>query len=545
MSNGPQREGLGEILVGEIDQLFTPWNRNDTPGLVVGVQKDGSVVYRRGFGMASLETGVANTPKTKMRIASITKHFTCLLALLLEEEGRLDLDCRIRTYLPELAGPAGDPTLRQLMQHRGGSRCAIDIGILGHGMTPSPKGTALATLVRQRGCNFLPGQAMIYNNGGYELVSIAIERASGRSFGEFLKDRLLKPLGLQDTEALASDYTITPGMATLHQAIPGGGWRRGLFPSDENAGAGSIISTIDDMLRWAAHLRTRDRFGAPASWAALTELPMLPDGATGGYGLGLILEPYRGLPILHHAGGWMGGVAQLLTFPDNDLDIVIMTNGAPGADPVKLAQQIADIVLCDQLGEVEHGLPAAGRERELGNWWSPENSMIYQVLEDDGRLQLSLCGFPYGFPLELGADGWIATPASNMGRIEVKLVEAEGSDGLAVRFGGAADICTKLTDDPVDAGQFEALAPGCYRSDEADQTAEITRSDEGLLITFSDPWGRQDAVLHPLTPTLARMVGASPYLSVYGSLGLMLEARDVTGFRLNTLMSRNMVFERV
>ena len=78
-----------------------------------------------------------------MRIGSTSKHFTCLLALLLAEDGKLDIDAPIRTYIPELTGPGGEPTLRQLMQHRGGSRCYLDIGFIGHGMSVPPAGRAL------------------------------------------------------------------------------------------------------------------------------------------------------------------------------------------------------------------------------------------------------------------------------------------------------------------------------------------------------------------------------------------------------------------
>ena len=85
-----------KTLTERLDALFAPWDRTDEPGLVVGVAKDGEVTYRRGFGMASLETALANTPKTRMRIGSISKHFTCLLALLLAEDGKLDLDQPIR-----------------------------------------------------------------------------------------------------------------------------------------------------------------------------------------------------------------------------------------------------------------------------------------------------------------------------------------------------------------------------------------------------------------------------------------------------------------
>ena len=175
-----------KTIAEQLDALFAPWNRTDEPGMVVGVVKDGALLYRRGFGMASLEHGAANTPATRMRIGSITKHFTCLLALLLAEEGELDLDQPIRTYIPELTGPGGDPTLRQLMQHRGGSRCYLDLSFIGHGMSTPPVGHALEILVRQKSRNFAPGEAMIYNNGGYHLVSIAIERVGGAPFEALL-----------------------------------------------------------------------------------------------------------------------------------------------------------------------------------------------------------------------------------------------------------------------------------------------------------------------------------------------------------------------
>jgi CubicO group peptidase (beta-lactamase class C family) len=171
---------MSNAVVQQLDTLFAPWNRTDAPGLVVGVSMAGKPLYRRGFGMASLEFGIAASPTTRMRIGSTSKHFTCLLALLLAEDSKLSIDAPIRTYIPELVGPGGEPTLRELMQHRGGSRCYLDIGFLSHGSTTPSKGYALATQVRQTGRNFPPGEAALYNNGGYHLVSLAIERAERR-----------------------------------------------------------------------------------------------------------------------------------------------------------------------------------------------------------------------------------------------------------------------------------------------------------------------------------------------------------------------------
>ncbi|WP_245644022.1 serine hydrolase domain-containing protein, partial [Paraburkholderia oxyphila] len=223
MMEGAGSTGQG----GAIDAVFSAFNRSDAPGLVVGVALHGQVLYRRGFGLASLEHGVVNTPATRLRIGSTSKHFTALLALLLAEEGKLDLDASIRTYIPELTGPGGEPSLRQLLQHRGGSRCYLDLGFLFHAMAVPQQGTALATQVRQTGRNFVPGEAMIYNNGGYHLVSIAIERVGGDAFESQLKSRLFDPLRMADTASVPSDYVIVPGIATMHMPAADGGWRRG------------------------------------------------------------------------------------------------------------------------------------------------------------------------------------------------------------------------------------------------------------------------------------------------------------------------------
>src|SRR5580704_5842934 len=390
----PADSGAAETPVKTVDEqldaIFAPWNRTDEPGMVVGVVKDGATIYRRGFGMASLETGAANTPATRMRIGSISKHFTCLLALLLAADGKLDIDAPIRAYVPELSGPGGEPTLRQLMQHRGGSRCYLDLSFIGHGMAVPPAGYALKAQARQSGRNFAPGAAMIYNNGGYHLVSIAIERVGGARFEDQLKARLFDVVGMPDTASIPTDYVITPGIATMHLPERDGTWRRGLFASDELRGEGAMVSTVDDMLRWTAHLRARDRFGSPATWAALTEPPRYADGSEGAYALGLLIGDYRGLRIVHHSGGVSGGAAQMLTFPDDSLDVVILCNGARAADVGRLSQQVADVVLADRLGPPTPTVPADEFKAALGDYWSPDSRMIYSLIDDAGVLKLSL-----------------------------------------------------------------------------------------------------------------------------------------------------------
>jgi D-aminopeptidase len=117
---------LSAETAAAFDKLLEPSQRSDAPGYVVGVSRNNQTIYRRATGLASVELAVANTVSTRMRIGSVTKQFTGLAVMLLVEDGKLDIDLTVRHYLPELAGPNGSPTLRQLLNHTSGVRDALE-----------------------------------------------------------------------------------------------------------------------------------------------------------------------------------------------------------------------------------------------------------------------------------------------------------------------------------------------------------------------------------------------------------------------------------
>ncbi len=542
-ADAPAAQSLvSQSLDSQLDALFAPWSRTDEPGLVVGVVRDGELIYRRAFGMASLEHGVANTPATRMRIGSISKHFTCLLALLLAEEGRFDLDAPIRTYIPELAGPGGDPTPRQLLQHRGGSRCYLDLGFIGHGLGLPPIGSALKAQARQTGRNFAPGEAMIYNNGGYHLVSIALSRVGGAPFEDLAKARLFDPVGMPATASVPSDHDITPGVATFHLPRSGGRWRRGLVWTDEIRGEGAIVSTVDDMLRWMAHLRARDRFGSPASWAQLTERPRYADGGVGAYALGLLVGRYRGLDIVHHSGGVAGGTAQMLQLPNDGLDIFMMANGARDADLPRLSLRVVDIVLADRVGPETPKVAADDYRPWLGDWWSPATSMVYSLVDQQGSLALGTAMSLVALPLERAADGRLIQPAGGLGEIEV----APGpGDALTIRFGAERETYRRLAPDAAGAAAFAAAAAGRYFSRDADATATIEAEGGALTIHTTDGLGEVRAPLVPLSAGVAYSRPGSLLAPFRTTISLEIEDGRAAGFRLCTPRTRNLAFRRV
>jgi D-aminopeptidase len=192
--------------------------------------------------------------------------------------------------------------------------------------------------------NFAPGAKTLYNNGGYHMLSHVIARVAGKPFEQVLAERIFAPLGMADTASVPSDLAILPGIATLHVLQPGGGWRRGLFPSEEVLGEGGIVSTVDDMLSWLAHLRGPHRVGSAASWAQMLAPARLDNGLLTTYALGLMVERYRGVEVIHHGGTVIGGHCQMLTTPAHGVDIVLISNGIK-ASLFDLANQVLEAVL--------------------------------------------------------------------------------------------------------------------------------------------------------------------------------------------------------
>jgi D-aminopeptidase len=544
MSNEPPEANANRLRL-QLDALFEPWNRTDAPGLLVGIARAGEVIYRRGFGMASLETAVANTPKTRMRIGSSGKHFTSLLALLLAEEGKLDIDRPLRAYLPGLDGPGGEPTLRQLMQHRGGSRCYLDLAFLGHGWwAQSPSGAALEAQARQRGRNFAPGEAMIYNNSGYHLLSLVIQKVGGAAFEEQLHARLFSPLGMSDTASVPSDFQITPGIATMHVAVPEGGWRRGLFQTEDLRGEGAIVSTIDDMLCWTSHLRSRDRFGSAATWSALTNPTPHSDGTPGAYALGLINGTYRGLKILHHPGGVLGGSSSMMTLPESSLDVVILSNGAPGADPLRLSFQALDIVLQDQLGELEPEVASTDYAACLGDWWSARTGMVYSLIDESGLLKVQVCKTDMlGNTLRRGSHGRAFCPELSIGRIELELTRTP-TDRLTIHFAGTPADYERVAPHEV-LPEFTNEIVGRYYSADADVMATIRSNGATPTIQFADGFGYRTAILRQLGPTAVFTDMPPPSNYPRAVLNFSFAGASAGGFTLNSIRTRNLEFTRV
>lgn len=479
-----------DARLAKVDALFAPFNRTDAPGCVVGIALGGRTVYRKAFGLASVQHGVANTPRTRMRIGSTSKHFTCLAALLLAEEGKLDIDAPASDALPDLALPAlqGMPTLRQFMQHTSGWRCGLDLAMLGNGMALMPTGWMAAAAARQQGVNFAPGTGQIYNNVGYHLLSMAIDRAAGMPLEALLRERVFVPLGMDDTEGVPSDHTVTPERASNHVPGPGGAWRHALMMTEEIRGEGNIVSTVDDMLRWLAHLRGPKRVGSEATWAQMLAHAVLANGHRTPYALGLMRHDYRGVEVIHHAGGVAGGNSDMLTVPAHQLDVVMMTNGLP-VGMRDLTPKIVDLLLADRLGPEAPKAELARFRHLVGTRYRSRSGLMVGFGAAGDRLGLSVMDNPPLEPLAVVGDelklGFESGAHSHLSlRVADLAPQADGQAPatLEIRDAGRAEHLVRLPEAPPPALAAGAALLGHWVSHDLAATAEIAAEGDALVL---------------------------------------------------------------
>lgn len=528
-------EEVDARYAARIGALIEPLVDRDGPGLVIGVARAGRVLFRSGAGLANIEHGVPNTAATRMRIGSVTKQFACLAALLLADDGLLEIDAPIGRYLPALAAPAAQASLRQLMWHTAGIRCHIDGALVADGLALRPAGQAEALLMRQSALNFAPGAHMTYSNGGYHLLSLALERVSGMRLERLFEERIFAPLGMRATALVRSDLEIHSGMAGLYVRAGEGRYRRGVFPNEDMLGEGGIVSTVDDMLAWLAHLRHPDRVGSAASWALMLERPRLASGFIAQYGLGLFVEAYRGVVTLNHAGNVLGGASHVLTVPAHELDIAIMSNGA-AVDPIELANAIVDIVLHDVLQDSEQHARSADFAHLLGDYHAPASGMVYRFEDMDGQLALSTCYDP-ATPLVL-RDGVLELSFSrNSAGHYTVAVDAAGPELLTVCESGAPETAYRL---PASAPSFDATLAGSYACPDLDATACITRDGR---MTVKGAHGGNLLQLRMLSSDLLHLASLSPGLPRGGVLRIRREPEGVV-LELTLARTRGVRFTR-
>jgi D-aminopeptidase len=309
----------------KIDAIFAELDQCQLPGAAVGIAINGKPVYRKGFGLANMELPVTLSPAIRMRIYSVSKHFTCFAYMLLCEDGKAGVDDPVGKYFPELSLVTRGITMRQLMGNVSGLRDMHSLNFMFNGsqlVAPSSEVIALYKTIDDVDAE--AGTTWIYNNFGFVILAHVIERITGQKLAEVVQQRIFDPIGLHDTMLRHLDTDFAPNSAAMHMTAPEGGYIK-FYAGGDRSGTGGIVSTVNDMLRWLAHMDA-PRVGNAQTWNLMTTPQILVNGTSTGYGFGLFRESYRGVEMLQHPGSGMGANAQIFKVPAAALDIAIMVN---------------------------------------------------------------------------------------------------------------------------------------------------------------------------------------------------------------------------
>ena len=349
-----------------ITEVFSDLDAPESPGASVAIIRGGEIIYSRGFGSAQLEYGLPITPETVFHVASVSKQFTAMAVLLLAAEGKLDLDDDIRTHMPEVPDMGGLVTPRHLLQHTSGVRDQWQLlAMAGWRMDDViTKEHVRRLLSKQEELNFEPGTRYLYSNMGFSLAADLVERVSGMPFQDFVGERIFQPLGMGATHVHDDHRHVVPNRAYSYATRPGGGFEKRVL-SFANHGATSLFTTAEDLVAWLDNFRTVE-VGNPESHRAMQTRAVLTDGDTVGYGLGLSVGPFRGVPRVGHGGSDAGFRSNVSWFPEQELGIVVLSKLATG-NPALRDMRITMILLEDELGAppAPAGETASGESGEV------------------------------------------------------------------------------------------------------------------------------------------------------------------------------------
>src|SRR5580704_4631186 len=275
----------------------------------VMVAKNGEVLFSKSYGMADLEWSVPNSSTTRFNIASMTKQFTAASILLLEDRGKLKTDNLVKIYLPEAPASWDKITIYHLLTHTSGIR---------EYAAKYEPGNPGKLVFNDRPPNFQPGEQWAYANLGYIVLGFLLERTSGQTYEEFVRENIFKPLGMNDS-GLMSFVSIIPRRASGYW--PGSNGTENADRPDPRIGfsSGSLYSTTEDLLRWEEGL-FGGRLLSRASLRKMTA-PFKSD-----YACGLHVSRVNGHLMIEHDGNNIGFNSDMAYYPEDRIAVIVLAN---------------------------------------------------------------------------------------------------------------------------------------------------------------------------------------------------------------------------
>jgi len=396
---------LTTVERSKVDELFKTWNSNASPGAALGIVKAGKLVYTKGYGMADLEHNVPITNHTIFYIGSVSKQFVTMCILLLEEQGKLNLDDRVQKYLPDFPEYNAPLTIRHFIHHTSGVRDNLTLWELAGNNTLNDidKDEMYQLIRRQKELNFTPGEQYLYSNSCYLMLGLIIEKVSGESLHKFAQKNIFAPLGMHNTFVGDDNTRIIKDRAFSYHKDQEG-FKNQIMRYDL-VGSGGIYSNIKDLYLWDQNFyHNRLGKGSQALIDKMHREGMLNNGKSSGYAFAVSNQMYRGQRTVSHGGALASYRSFLLRFPEQKLSVIILGNVTP--IPInKLPYDVADIMLEKQLTPLtlDTNTATLNNTREetkefslkdakqyLGSFYSEELDVTYHMTEKNNQIFCSI-----------------------------------------------------------------------------------------------------------------------------------------------------------
>ena len=351
----------------KIDAIFSRATSPDAPGLAVLVRKNGKTTFERGYGVRDLRSKTTIDAQTNFRLASFTKQFTSMAIMLLVHDGKLRYDETLTEIFPDFPAYGKPITVRNLLNHTSGLpdyEDLMDAAEKTNGPTWTPEkqvqdNEVLELLKKEKSGKFAPGTSWSYSNSGYVMLGVIVAKVSGKTYADFLQDRIFVPLRMSRTLVFQKGKNAVSNRAFGHSKEGDALQETDQSSTSATLGDGGIYSNLEDLAKWDDALRNHTLLNEKEFQPALAPVKLndssephwpkeanddnLHPGKPVSYGFGWLLDSYRGRKRMWHTGSTIGFRTVIERFKEaNGLTVIILSNRTD-LDPEKLSLQVADI----------------------------------------------------------------------------------------------------------------------------------------------------------------------------------------------------------
>lgn len=326
------------------DKLFSAWQNGICPGGQVIAKHKGQIVYEKYFGYADLEFEIPVTADTLFHVASVSKQITVMCVLLLQEDGKLNIDDDVRKFLPDIIRFSEPVTIRNLMNNVSGIRDQWELLMI-RGTRIDDTITqedALGVIAKQTSLNFEPGSRYLYSNSNFTLLAEIVSRISGKTLNEFASERIFIPLGMKNTVFKDEYWKVIKNRARSYLSSGHGEFHENVLNYGAH-GATSLNTTARDFLLWLDNFKN-PVICKPETIEIMKQCPTLADGSVSSYACGLGFFENKGHKAFGHSGADAEYRADTAVYYEDDLEIAVFTNTSI-LNPSELTRKIANIVL--------------------------------------------------------------------------------------------------------------------------------------------------------------------------------------------------------